>query len=80
MHGYRWFVTAHRLSLFLAGAAATAVIAFASVIAHGPALIRDGAAARLPVPLGLAMLALLLLVYGIGVALGWLLWARKRYP
>lgn len=70
-------MTAYRLSLLLAGAAATAVIAFASVIAHGPALVRDGSAARLPVSLGLAMLALLLLVYGLGVGIGWLFWGRK---
>ena len=75
--GYRIGVTAYRLSLLLAGAAATVVIAFASVIAHGPALVHDGSAARLPVPLGLAMLAMLLLVYGVGVGLGWLLWGRR---
>lgn len=70
-------MTAYRLSLLLAGAAATAVIAFASVIAHGAALIRDGTAARLPVPLGLAVLVLLLLTYGVGLGLGWLLWGRR---
>jgi hypothetical protein len=70
-------VTAYRLSLLLAGAVCAAIIAFASVIAHGKALAGAGASAHLPVPLGLATLVLLLLTYGVGVGLGWLLWGRR---
>lgn len=65
-------MTASRLSLVVAGAAASAFVAFAGVIAQGPALERGGLAARLPAPL-----VLLLAVYGLALGLGWLVWGRK---
>lgn len=70
-------VTAYRLSLLIAGAVCAAIVAFASVIAHGKALASAGASAHLPVSLSLATLALLLAAYGVGVGLGWLLWGRR---
>lgn len=66
-------MTAYRLSLLIAGAVCVAIIAFASVVVHGAAL----ADAAVPVPLGLATLALMLATYAAGVGLGWLFWGRR---
>lgn len=58
-------MTNPRLPLVLAGAAATAVIAFGAMLAGKPG-------PGLP-----AMAALLLAVYAAGLALGWLLFKRE---
>lgn len=67
-------------ALILSGLAATAVIALTSSMAHRPALtaaLTGSATARLPAPLWLVILAAMLLTYGLGLGIGWLLWGRK---
>lgn len=69
-------MTIHRILLVLAGAASTAVIAFASSMAQGSAL--TGVSMHGATPLWLKMLVCLWITYGLGMLLGSALWNRGR--
>lgn len=67
-------MTAPRLPLIFAGAAATAIIAFAATIKHGAAMCADGCA----VPAWVQVEAGLLLTYAFGLGLGTLMFRGRN--
>ena len=63
-------------ALIFSGLAATAVVALTSSMAHGRALAP--LLIGVPAPPWLVILAAMLATYTLGLALGWLLWGRRR--